>query len=114
MYLPSGAKQQVVIPNVPDALLSLGFVSPTSTVFTYASFVEYFNLSGASDYQNKMLFRGSDVNTDELNRVGRAMEITPAHSGGRQSAKGKKPLPKVIESALKNHLPESLITSTDF
>jgi Bacterial Ig domain len=108
VQFPNGNRNKVIIPNIPSELASLGFTPPTDFTFEYVSFYDYLTLFGLNDYQNKVVFSSDNVARQNRNYIGILSPITTTSSGGRLSKTEKVTLPKQLEAALRNHLPEGI------
>jgi len=100
---PNGKKNQITIPTLPAELLSLEFKSPTEFVFENATIYDFLELSGASDYQSKIVFSADNVLLQYRDFIASNSRITPTSSGGRLSTHNKMTLPKSAEGILQNY-----------
>ena len=100
---PNGPKNQITIPNIPVELLNLEFTSPTDLVFENAGLFDYLELSGASDYQSKLVFSSDDVFRYDREYIANSFQITATSTGGRLATQKKMKLPKPVEAILRNH-----------
>jgi hypothetical protein len=99
---PAGNSNHVVVPSTPNELSTYGFVSPDDFKITDMFVTDYTDLSGSSDYQNKMVFSADNLFPSERAFIRKRSQVTL--SGGRVSSRPKVKLPKELADIVKNHL----------
>jgi hypothetical protein len=102
---PNGTRNQITIPNTPDELLSLEFISPNDFSFSIAGFHDYLGLSGTSDYQSKIVFNADNVLRQNRDYISDLSQIATTSAGGRVSSHKKITLPKRLETILQSRFP---------
>jgi hypothetical protein len=103
IFFAAGNSNHVVVPGTPKELSVYQFISPDDFKLTKMGVADYTDLSGPSDYQNKIVFSADNLYPSERPFIGKYSEITV--SGGRVSSRPKIKLPEELANIVKNHLP---------
>lgn len=96
--------KRLTIPEPPALLSHLGFSSVNDFEFVTAGFADYKNISGASDYQNRLVFSADNVSRQSLDCVLKSRSINTSNSGGRLAPRQGVVVPQQLKDILQGRL----------
>jgi hypothetical protein len=103
LFSERGARS-LVLPEIPAELISYEFLPPSEYDFTNANISDYPDLSGQSDYENKLVLSSDNVQRSRRNVISKGIYITP--SGGRRATdKQLIQVPPKVKALLRDRLP---------